>query len=457
LGLALAALTRDLLVSFAAQLTPLAAEINIDRTVLLFAVAASGLTGLLVGVVPALRTSTLMPATSHRLTARQALVATQVAISFVLLVGAGLMARSFANLQRADAGFNPDHVLTTRVDLDWVKYDTAEKRQTFFGPLVASLNRLPGATHAALSLTLPLSSSTPYNTEFLIEREGTANERPRPQADIRLVTPAYFDTMGMTLVRGRTFDGDDAPAGGGAAIVNLSLAHHRFAEGDTLGRRISVDGGKHWLTIVGVVNDVKQYGLAGLPVDELYLPFDKYGLLAANILVRTSGDPMAMLQAVTNASHEIDPRQPLSRPQTLDQVRSRSLSSTRLTTLLVSLLAFLALAITAGGIAGVAAFSINQRRFEIGVRIALGAPGTSVVGMVVKQALQPVAIGLVCGVAGSLVLTRAASLMLYAIRPTDIWTYVAVTGALGAVAAMACFAPARRAASIDPTSVLRVD
>jgi putative ABC transport system permease protein len=467
LGLLLAWLARGLLVAFTARFTPRAGEIGIDGTVLLFAFVVSILTGLVFGIVPAFprrrdRFNGLHDGqraiAAPGLRARNALIIAQVAIAFVLLIGAGLMVRSFINLARVDTGFAADHVLTMRVSLDFVKYDTEDKRRAFFRPLLDAIERQPGVRSAALSQAFPLDQSSPqwFNTTFSVAGRPAVNGQPLPRADFKLASPSYFRTIGMTLLRGRWFtDADDERAL--AAVVNLSFARHHFGDVDPIGQRVSSDDGKHWITIVGIVNDVKQYGLATKPSDELYVPFVLGGPLSATVVVRTAGDPMASLSAVQAALRGVDPRQPLSQIGTLEQARTSALASPRLTAMLIALFAIVAVVITAAGIAGVVSFSVNQRTMEIGVRMALGAPRSAVVGMIVRQGLTPVVAGLALGAASAALLTRLASTLLFGIEPTDPPTFAAVLGVLAIVAFVACAAPARRAAAIDPMHALRAD
>jgi putative ABC transport system permease protein len=435
--------------------------------VLLFALGLSLATGVIFGIGPAFLRRREPIAGMHELQrtigapgrrARSTLIVAQVAISFVLLIGAGLMVRSFVNLARVDAGFNADHVLTTRVSLDFVKYDSDDKRRAFYGPLLEAVRREPGVRSAALSVAFPLDRSTPqsFNAPFIVAGRPAVDGQQLPRADFKLASPSYFQTIGMTLLRGRWLtDTDDQR--GLAAVVNRSFARHHFGDGDPIGQRLSPDEGMHWITIVGVVNDVKQYGLATTPTDEVYVPFVVGGPLNATLLVRTFGDPMASLAAVQAAVRTVDPQQPLSQIETLEEARTSALASPRLTATLIALFAVVALIITAAGIAGVVSFSVNQRRTEIGVRIALGATRAAVTRMIVRQALRPVAGGLALGAVGALMVTRLASTLLFAVEPTDPPTFAVVVGVLAIVAAIACAAPARRAAAIDPSHALRAD
>src|SRR5262249_42948098 len=240
------------------------------------------------------------------------------------------------------------------------------------------------------------------------------------------------------------------------AVLNQSMIRHFFGGEDPVGRRVSTEGGKDWLTIVGVVGDVKQYGLERDANDMFYVPFAQHPM-GGTVMVRTAAEPASMIRSVQDAIRRIDPEQPIGRVQTLEQVRSNSLASPRLTTLLVGLFAALALVITAIGIAGVVSFYVSQRVTEIGVRMALGAQPSNVMRLVLRQGMAPVAIGLALGLGGALALTRVMERLLYGIHGADAATFVAVPVVLATVAAAACFTPSRRAASIDPIVALRAE
>jgi predicted permease len=465
LGLIVGWLVRDLLVAFTARFTPLADEIAIDGTVLAFTLGVSLATGLFFGLLPAftrrvgasVKDAGLRTVGGQRLGARNALIAAQVTISFVLLVGAGLLVRSFIKLQQVDAGFRTDRVLTALVSLDFVKYNTPAVRRAFYTAVLDKMKAEPGVDVAALGIAVPLDQAAPFLAGFVVEGQGPADRPTQPQVDFKFASPDYFKAIGMTLLSGRAFtEGDDASAPP-VAIVNLSMARHNFPDGDAVGRRLSLDSGRTWLTVVGIVNDTRDYGLNEKPTDEIYRAFAQTGPLNATVFVRTAADPGSFARRVPAVVHEVDARQPVSRIRTLEAIRSRSLAPPRLTAMLVTLFAAVALVITAAGIAGVVSFSVNQRTTEIGVRMALGAPRASVVRMIVRQGLTPVSIGLACGGAGALALTRVVTRLLFAVEPTDPITYAAVIAVLASVAALACLAPARRAAAIDPMQALRAD
>ncbi len=464
LGLLVGWLVRDLLVAFTARFTPRAEEIAIDGVVLAFTFGVAVFTGLLFGLLPALtrRSDASVKDAGHRtvgsrrLGARNALIVAQVAISFVLLVGAGLLVRSFIKLQQVDAGFRTDRVLTALVSLDFVKYATPVSRQAFYRSVLDRASAEPGADMAALGIAAPLDQAAPFLSGFIVEGQAP-DDKAVKRVDFKFASPNYFKAIGMTLLSGRPFtDADDATAPP-VAIVNLSMARRNFPDLDPIGRRISLNGGRTWMTIVGLVNDTHDYGLDEKPTDEVYRAFAQTQPLNATLFVRTAADAGAFARRMPAIVHEIDPRQPVSRIRTLESIRSHSLAPPRLTAMLVTLFAAVALIVTAAGIAGVVSFSVNQRTTEIGVRMALGASRTSVVRMIVRQGLTPVTVGLTLGVALALAMTRVVAQMLFAVEPTDPMTYAAVIAVLATVAAIACLVPARRAAAIDPMRALRAD
>jgi putative ABC transport system permease protein len=467
LGLLLASWGMDLLVSFAARLTPRADEIHIDTAVLVFTLVASLGTSLLFGLLASIPfggdlTAALKEAGGHstagagRHRTRNALVVAQVALSFALLIGAGLMTRSLMKLQNVDAGFHPDHVLTMLLSLNFTKYDTGPKQIAFHRPLLERVKALPGVRSVAVSMTFPLNREMgPMRGGFLMEGRTIPPGTPQPLADYRTVSSAYFETIGMPLLRGRSFTDADTAEAPAVVIINQSMAHHNWGNDDPVGRRISYDDGKTWATIVGVVGDVRQYGLATQPTDELYLPLFQSPLNEATLLLRTAGDPAALAPQVISMIHQVDPQQPVARVQTMERVRNDSLSSSRLTAILLSLFAVLALVITTSGISGVVALTVSQRTHELGIRMALGATPGSVLRMVLRQAMVPVLVGLSLGMAGALLLSRLMSSLLYGIEPADPLTFLGAGVMSLVIAAMACLWPARRATAIPPMVALR--
>jgi predicted permease len=464
-GLALAAGTLDLLVAFAARFTVRAGEIGIDGPVLLFTLAMSLGTGLVFGALPALSSRQNLAGAlnegSGRATAdagkhrvRNALIVAQVAVSFMLLVGAGLMIRSLMKLQRVDPGFRAERVLTMTMDLDFVKHATPALRAQFFGRLLERTDALPGVMASAVSGTFPLHEKEPAQVRFRIEGRPVEEGRPLPRAALRVASPAYFGAVGIPLLQGRLFTDQDRLGAPEMVIVNQTMAHHYWGAEDPTGKRLIGEDGQGWFTIIGVVGDAKQR-LDGEVGDELYRPYAQLPLLSTTLLVRTPGDPEAMARRVAEAVYSVDPEQPVADVRTLGEVRAQALASPRLTAILLGLFAALALTITATGIAGVVAFSVSQRTPEIGIRIALGAQRGDILRAMVSQGFALVLAGLALGLAGALTLTRLVADFLFGIGAADPLTYAAVSLVLIAVAAAACLVPAWRATGINPTIALR--
>ncbi|MDQ6828534.1 MAG: ABC transporter permease [Gemmatimonadota bacterium] len=467
-GLLIAWATLGLLTSFAARLTTRATEISIDGTVLAFAIGASLLTGIILGLLPALPArgdlvnalkdgSSSATSSASRLRLRGVLIVTQVAVAFTLLIGAGLMLRSLVNLERVDPGFDVENVLTARIDLNWTKYNTRDKTNPFFSQLLATVKEMPGVKSAGMANKFPLNESGPFTFTFLIEGEPAGASDASRTADYHRATPDYFKTLGVPLLRGRAFTDLDRLETPQVVLINQSLAKHYFGAKDPIGARVSGDKGESWETIVGVVGDVRQDGLDKAALDEMYVPFEqnRNRSLGTNLLVRTTGDPNMLARRIVEAVHQLDPNQPVYGINTMQTLRHNALASPRVMTTLLGIFAVLALVITATGLAGVIAYTVGQRTHEIGIRMALGAERGEVLAMVVSQGMRLVLVGLTIGALASLALTRLMSGILFGIGPTDPITFTGVFVVLAGVALMACFLPARRATRIDPILALR--
>jgi predicted permease len=467
LGVGLAFVGVDLLVAFAARFTPRAAEIAIDAPVLLFTLSVAVLTGVFFGAVPALPlTGRVMESlksgagiSSHGRSqrVRGVLIVSQVAVAFTLLIGAGLMIRSIVALQRVNPGFDPEHVLTATVDLNWSRYTEATQWRTFFDRLETDLAAEPGVVQSAPALRFPLDGGSQFTINLAIDGRATNPDDPPIQGDFAAVGTGYFRTLDIPLVRGRTFGTFDAPEASAVAVISQKAARTFWPEVDPIGRRLSVDGGQTWITVVGVVGDVLQYGLDQAPTPLIYLPFMQRPVREATFLVRTTGDPAALGRRLQELVRAIDPQQPVANIRTLRELRGDSLAPSRLTTTLLGIFAALALIITATGLAGVIAYTVSQRTREIGIRMALGAAQNGVLGMILRQGLTLVALGLAIGVAGALALSRVMDGLLYGVGATDPITFVAVALVLLGVAIVACLVPARRATTIDPLVALRAE
>jgi len=386
------------------------------------------------------------------------LVAAQVAISFVLLIGAGLMLRTLVKLQTVDTGYRTENVLSSVVSLNFTKYGDGPARLAFFERALERISQKPGVISVAFASPFPLDNQAdPWVGQLSVEGHPLPKGTPYPHANLHIVSQDYFKTLGIPLVRGRLFTAGDKDKTQQVVIVSASLAKRNWPNEDPIGQRVSTDDGKSWNTVVGVVGDVRQYGLNRPPVDTLYGALLQNPTLSGVLLVHTTSDPRQMSHSIVAAVHEVDAQQPVVRVRTLDEVHDEWLASPRLTATLVGLFASLALIITLAGISGVTALAVSQRTHEIGIRMALGATRGRVLRMVVGEGLVLVTLGLIFGAGSAPIVTRPMADLLFGVKATDPATYVAVAVLVLAVAATACFIPSRRAASVDPLRALRAE
>jgi putative ABC transport system permease protein len=472
LGLLIAQWGLPMLVAFAARFTNRTGEIRIDLSILLFTMLVSVGTGLAFGLIPALSfrqdsqksLAAALKEDGGRSTSggknriRGLLVVTQVAISFTLLIAAGLMLRSLIKLQQVSPGFNPEKVIVMRLAPNWSKYTANEHYAGFFARVLEVVKQQPGVVSVALSSTYPLNPAGitrgPNNISVQLEGHPTGDGQLAPQLDPRAVSPDYFRTIGTPLVRGRMFTEQDDEKSPPVAIINESAARHRWGGEDPVGKRVTTDNGRTWITIVGVVGDVRQYGLDREPSDEFYNPVAQ-APFSSFLLVKTLSDPASQARVMRDAVHQVDADTAVDQVKTLQQVRDDSVASPRLTVWLLALFAVLALIITAAGLTGVMALSVTQRTREIGIRMALGATRTGILAMVMRQGMTLVLIGLTVGIVGALALNRLMGALLFATPSSDPVTFAVVSFVLMLVAGAACFIPALRATSIDPMLALR--
>ncbi len=467
LGAMLAFAGVGLLRTVATRLTPRAAEIQIDASVLLFALGLCVVVALVIAAAPFLHAlgrrnpaealrqgnaAATMNRGEQRL--RTVLVTAQVAIASLMLVGAGLLGRSLLELERVDAGLDVRNVATARLSLNFTKYSTPELRHQVALNLMDRMQSLPGVTAMALASDLPLNSGQPQNVGFMID--GAAPEGGvGPHSDVTAVSPEYFRAVGIPLVKGRAFTLADRDTAGLVAIVSARLAKRYWQGRDPVGTRISADSGKHWATIVGVAGDVHQNRLDGDVTDEVYIPLLTSGASDLRVFLRTTGALPPVIKAMRDAVHEVDPTQPVSSVQSLEEVRGAQLAEPRLTVTLLSVFAAIALLLTATGLGGVIAYGVTQRLPEIAIRVALGASARQVLALVLREGLFVVAVGLVIGLALAAWASRLVSGLLYHVPSTDVLTYVVVTLVIGGAAGLACFLPSRRALGADPAQVFR--
>jgi putative ABC transport system permease protein len=462
-GLGIAALTIDLLITLANQFTTRSQEISLNWAVVAFTLGIAVVTGVIVGALPALPGRASLAGaiqeggrtvSGGRGSLRSALIVAQVAVSFVLLIGAGLMLRSLVRLQAVDAGIQTDSVISMRVALNFSKYTTPALSSQFLTQLDERIRALPGVRSAGGSATFPLNDGGTFSAGVRIQGEPEIEVARLPRAEIQSATPGYFQTTGIPLIRGRLIDDRDIAGREPVAVISESMAKQFFPKTDPIGARISTNNGQAWISIVGIVGDVRNT-LSSQPSSMFYRPLAQAPQLTVMFLARTSGDPSALIKSLRETVHAIDPQQPVDRFRTLEDVRAASLAAPRLTAVLIAVFAGIALLITATGLAGVIAFSVNQRSQEFGVRMALGASRASVLQMVLGQGLRLVIVGLILGSLAAVALGSTVRALLFNTEPTDAITFAGVALVLAIVAVLACLVPARRASSVDPLVALR--
>ena len=471
LALVFASNSLQLLTDFAARLTPRAHEIRMDTGVLLFTLAAALGTSVLFGTLAALfsranLTSSLKEGTSGAGSRRQknhvrsALIVSQIAFSFILLIGAGLMLRSLGNLLTVDPGFSPQHVVAMRTTFSFTKYASNDQLLLAAREVLDRVRAVPGVLSASISSVYPLeheaivAGSSAFSGSFQIEgRELSPGEDPPVSSEI-VVSPGYFETLGIPLHGGRLLTDADDGKRQHVTLINEAAKRRFWPHEDPLGKRVKGQGDKQWTTIVGVVGDVRDFGLDRPAPPEFYVPQGE-GIGPNALLVRTSMDPASIAPAVARAVHDVDSQAAVTRVLTLEQARSDSMAAPRVIASLFGIFAALALLIAAAGIGGIMALTVSQRINEIGVRMALGAQPSAILRMILRQGLTLTVIGIAFGVMGSLAMTGVLKALLFEVAPSDPATYIVVALVLTASALLASFLPARRAASIDPILALR--
>jgi predicted permease len=477
LGLLVAAASIDLLAAFAARFTPRVIDPGINLTVLLFTLGLSLATGLVFGIVPAVAAR---PSLSRALKEggaqagdgirgsrmRAVLVVGQVMVCFALLVGAGLFLDSLWRLSAVDLGFRSDRVLTADVTPNWSRQVQADQFRRFYTTILDRLQAEPGVRSAAITNAVPLSNIAPGARPMRIEGTDGADVSQLPVVDQRVASEAYFDTLGVRPLRGRTSISSDHQEAPRVAIVNQTMAR-LWGDRDPIGSRFQLalppppQGAQPqpnpWITVVGVVADMRQFDLAEEAPAQFYTPFLQTPQIGGQVLVRTDGDPLVLVPPLKAAVYAADPQVAVENIGTLESLRLERLASPRLNAALLGAFAGLALLITLAGLAAVIGTAVSQRTREFGVRMALGATRSSVLVMVLRQGLALVAVGLVGGAAGALMFGRALSTYLYQTRPADPRVFALVAVMFLAAGAAACLGPARRATSIDPLRALKAE
>lgn len=442
-------------------------RVAIDPLALLVTAGVTLGTGLIFGLIPAWQSSRvdLTPglraaergATSGRSLLRSTLVVLQVSAAVMLLVVAGLLLRAFDQVRRVALGFDPQQVLTFRLDLPAAKYNSSTKNAQFLDHVLRELTALPGVQSAGASTAVPLVGGPTYIMRF----EGRPPVTPSnaPVARHRVVTHDYFRTLGMTVVRGRAFTATDAPGSPLVCVINQTLAQKYFPHQDPIGRRLEIGFAEPpaWREIVGIVADVKTDGLdADTPV-QVFEPVHQWQTNSYSLAVRTSADPAALATTLRAAVRQIDPAQPVHTIKPMAQLVTESLAQRTFSLVLIVVFAVVAVALAVIGLYGVIAYGIAQRTREFGVRLALGATARDVIGLVLRQGLGLIGAGLALGLLGAFAAVTLIQSMLFGVNAHDPLTFLAIPLLLGAVALLACLIPARRATRIDPVIALRAE
>jgi len=439
-------------------------QVQLDGGVLLFALAASIFVAIVFGLVPALNVSrTALRESTHAFsgtTSRSgsllgALVVVEVALALVLLVGAGLMTRSFAQLMQVSPGFEPRNLLAVQVYLPQAKYKTAVDRTRFYKDAIHRLSSLPGVESTAAVSALPMYPvGIDFALPFTIEGKAAPANGEEPRADIRMATPKYFETMKMALIKGRFIDERDLPGLPGAMVINETMARRYFGGEDPLGKVVRNPHGK--AEVVGIVGDTKHYGLDREPRAELFMPAYQQPLNGMALIVRTASDPKPFVDSIRREILAIDAEQPIFDASAMVDVVSRSVFLPRVSMVLLGAFAISALLLAVVGIYGVVSYTVTQRTRELGVRMALGAGAGETLRLVLRRSMWLVAGGTVTGLVASIGLTRVMSGLLYEVSPLDPIVFITVSSLLTAAGLVASFIPARRATRVDPIIALRV-
>jgi putative ABC transport system permease protein len=471
LGLVLAVWWSDLLIALGKKDIPRAIQIGLDWRVLGFTLAVSVLTGLVFGLVPALHLSKTQlteslkegrgaGAGARKNRVRGVLVVAELAIAVVLLVGAGLLIQSLWRLQHVNPGLQPENILTFNLSLPDVRY-SSEKQVRFYRDLMTRIRSLPGVQSASAVMPLPLSGDR-MGISFQIEGRPVA-PRDEPSADVFVAETNYFRTMGIPIIKGRDFEDRDQHTSTPVVIITEAFARQYFPGEDPVGKRIHPgistwdDGDSTMREIIGVAGDIRNRALNTEPKPAYYMPQSQLPFTQLIAVVKSTNDPRALTGTLTREVRALDPELPVFSVKTMEEYISSSVAAPRFNTTLLSIFAAVALVLTIIGLYGVMSYSVAQRTNEIGIRMALGAQTRDVLGLIVKDGMKLVLLGLVLGISGALGLTRLLSSLLFGVTTRDPMTFVAIAALLSVVAILACYIPAWRATRVDPLEALRCE
>ncbi len=471
LGLLVALWGKSAIESLAMEIAPVLTHIEMDVRVLTFTLALSIISGIIFGLAPALHASKTnlnealkeggrtANASPGRNRLRNGLVIAEIAITLILLIAAGLLIKTVIRLNHVNTGFNAQNILTLNMQLPFAKYPKRETWTAFYQQVTDRLERLPGVKAVGLTSVLPLSNN-------FDGRSLAVEDYPKPRGeelsvDLYVTSPGYLKAMAIQLVSGRLINEQDSENKPPVALINQTMARELWRDVDPVGKRIKFPGSERnpqeWRTIIGVVEDVSQYGLDKKPPMQIYLPFLQYPTSFNSLVVKTEADPRTVLAAVRNEILAVDKDQAAFNIKTMEELMAQAISLRRFFMLLLVVFATLALLLASIGIYGVMSYSVTQRAHEIGIRMALGARAGDVLKMVIGQGMSTTLMGIACGLAGAFALTRWLESLVFGVSTTDLITFAAVSLLLAAVALVACAVPARRATQVDPVIALRFE
>jgi len=476
LGVVLASWGIRLLTTLGPAGIPHGTTVTIDSVVLVYSVGLSLVTGILFGLAPALQSAPtriseslkeggkISASSSSGGRLRNLLTISEVALSVILLIGAGLLIRSFVRLLQVTPGFETRNILTVRLTLPRYSYPEATTQAAFYAQLIEHVNALPGVRATGATNDLPPAKGSHSSGISIEGRPPVDGSSAALAVQQRLATPDYFRVMGIPLIAGRAFSEADTSSTSPVVVINQTFARRFFPNENPIGQHLKLgaaEGSNQWLTIVGVVGDVRGFGLDKLPNSEMYLSSEQQNFLPYNplpqmyLVVRTANDPSSLAAPVLGAVRALDKDLPLPQAQTMEAFLAASIAERRANMLLLGVFAMVAMILAGVGIYGVISYSVAQRTHEIGVRVALGAQSRHVIVLVVGNGMKLALIGIAIGLGGAAALTRLMQSLLFGVTPTDVVTFAAVSVALMIVAFVACYLPARRAMKVDPMIALR--
>ena len=456
-----------LIVSFGEDFIPRAQEVNLDYKVLLFTLGISLLTGMLIGLVPAIQTSradlntTLKDASRsttggvERMRLRKLLVVSEIALSMILLIGASLLVISFIRLQTVTLGFEPHNLFVIYLDLPEAKYNDPAKKLAFSRDFVERLNATAGVKASAAADSLPVAGTN--STVYAVIGQAIPEVPKRPLTDFAAVSPTYFGTMNIPLLAGRNFNDNDRLDSAKVIIISKVMADHVFQGQNPIGQQMIVGSRSNDpRQIIGVAGDVRP-SVAENPRDHVYVPLQQRPVGSLAVVVRTAGDPQSALPTIREALRSVDSNQPITATMTMQQLIDRSVSGRRMSMLLMSLFAGLAMFMAAIGLSATISYTVSERTNEIGIRMALGAHKMNILSLIMRQAILLTITGIVVGLVGAYALSKLLTSMLFGVTATEPTAFLLVAGGLGIIALLACYLPARRATKIEPMIALRYE